>query len=789
MCSDWAALDTTPRQDSGWARERCRLDIEKGREVTEYQGRSLKERHDGLPSTELRDEIEVRSYEEELSLSDYLEIIRKRKWTIITALVLSVVTALIASLMMTPKYKAEITLEISPDNPRITTFEEVVELDAPQAEFYETQYKLIKSRSLADEVAKDLDLVKNPEFDPYIKEKGFSLIGSLKKLFSSDKPVDPKKAAAEDRKRDRKITDEFLTRIEIEPDRKSRLVKVSFLSSDPEFSATAVNTLGDKYIEWLLERRLDATKSARKFLEKQLSQVKANLERAEEELNKFSKSADIISLDANLNLTYKQLAELNQALSESENERLAKEAYYEEIQRGNYEYLPQVVNDESIQDLNEEYVKVKAEYDNMSVIYGPNYPDIKQFGAKLASIKSDIQKRVNGIAESINRDYEASLRKENIMKKRTEEQRQRASVLNDKAIQYKILEREVETNKSIYKSLLQRVKETEVTSGSKATNIQIVDYATVPLMPYSPNILFNLFIGVFTGLAAGVLLAFVKEHFDKTIKDEEDLKKRFSIPFLGGVPLVLSQDTASGQIEKLAHTNPVSVISESFRVIRTSVLFASPDRRPKSILVTSSQPLEGKTTCASNLAISFTQSGHSVALIDADMRRPRLSKVYRNGGNANGAGLSTYLIGKYPLEDTVRETEIDNLHIIVSGPIPPNPAELLGSERMKELIHALQEQYDIVLLDGPPILGFADSQLLARAVDGVLMVTSTGITQRKTLQLSIEELRKVRGRIMGAIVNRLESRSSRYRYNHYYYGGKDGKTLKIQKPAAGADNA
>jgi capsular exopolysaccharide synthesis family protein len=764
------------------------VDIEKGREITEYKGRSLRERHDGLPA-EFHTGIEVRAYEEELSLSDFIEIIRKRKWIIVTALVLSVTTALIASLMMTPQYKAEITLEIAPDNPKITTFEDVVELDAPQAEFYETQYKLIKSRTLADMVSKDLELDTNPEFDPDKEGQGLSLIAPLRKVFSREKPADPKKAAADRRVRDKKITDEFLKRVNIDPDRKSRLVKVSFLSRDPEFSATVINVLGDKYIEWLLERKLDATKSARKFLEKQLSQVKANLERAEEELNKFSKSADIISLDTNLNLTYKQLAELNEALAQSENERLGKEAYYEQIKNGSFEYIPQVVNDESIQNLNEEYVKVKADYDNMTVIYGPNYPDIKQLGAKLASIKSDIQKRVNGIAESINKDYEAALRKENIMKKRTEEQRQRASALNDKAIQYKILEREVETNKSIYQTLLQRVKETEVTSGIKATNIQIVDYATAPLMPHSPNIPLNLLIAVFVGLTAGVFLAFVTEHFDKTIKDEEELKKMFSIPFLGGVPLVSAQDTESSQIEKIAHTNPMSVISESFRVIRTSVLFASPDRRPKSMLVTSSQPLEGKTTCTSNLAISFTQSGYRVVLIDADMRRPRLSKIYRNGGNANGAGLSTYLIGKYPLGDTVRETEIENLHVIMSGPIPPNPAELLGSERMKELINTLHDQYDIVLFDGPPVLGFADSQLLARAVDGVLIVTSTGITQRKTLQLSIEELRKVQGKIIGAIINRLESRSSRYRYNNYYYGERDGRTLKIQKPSAGADNA
>jgi len=762
------------------------VDNEKGREITEYKGRGLRERHDNLPA-EPGTGIEVHAYDEELGLSDFIEIMRKRKWIIISTLVLSVATVLIASLMMTPEYKAEITLEISPDNPKITTFEDVVELDAPQAEYYETQYKLIKSKTLAEQVSRALELSKRPEFAP--EEKGgLSPIAFFKNMFWQEKP-DPKKAAAEKKTRDRKITDEFLERVSIEPDRKSRLVKVSFLSSDPEFSATAINTLGDKYIEWLLERKLDATKSARKFLEKQLSQVKANLERAEEDLNSFSKSADIISLDTNLNLTYKQLAELNQALAQAENERLAKEAYYEEIKGGNYKYMPQVVNDESIQKLNEEYVKTKAEYDNMSVVYGPNYPDLKQVGAKLASIKGDMQERVNGIAESINKDYEAALRKENIMKKRTEEQRQRASVLNDKAIQYKILEREVETNKSIYQNLLQRVKETEVTSGIKATNIQIVDYAAAPLLPYSPNIPLNFLIAIFVGLTAGVFLAFVTEHFDKTIKDEDELKKMFSIPFLGGVPLVSGQETGSGQIETIAHTNPMSVISESFRVIRTSVLFASPDHRPKSMLVTSSQPLEGKTTCTSNLAISFSQSGLKVVLVDADMRRPRLSRIYRNGGNSNGLGLSTYLIGKYALEETVKGTDIENLSVIMSGPIPPNPAELLGSERMRELINALERQYDIVLFDAPPLLGFADSQLLARAVDGVLIVTSTGITQRKTLQLSIEELRKVHGKIIGAVINRLESRSSRYRYHNYYYGERDGKTLKIQKPSADADYA
>ncbi|GIW47788.1 MAG: chain-length determining protein [Deltaproteobacteria bacterium] len=721
--------------------------------------------------------------EDELNLKDYLDILLRRKWIVVSCLLITVVTTTVASLVMTKIYRAEAIIEIAPENPKITAFEEVVEVEAKQDEFYETQYRLIKSKTLAKRVVEALGLEKHPEFAPEDEKPGFLALArtTFAELFSldGDGKVDPSERIREEQAREENLVSAFLDRVSVSPERKSRLVRVSFESSDPELSARAVNTLIDKYIEWVLERKIEATKSAREFLERQLREVKAKLERAEEELSAFAKGADIVSLDEKLNLTLKQLAELNEALSKAETERLSKEALYREVKQGNYEYLPQVIGDPSIQALREEYTRLRSQYDNLSVIYGPNYPDVKQIGAQIQRVEKEIGRRVNGIVESIRKDYQAALTKEKLLRQRAEEQKRLVTELNDKAIQYRILEREVETNKSIYQSLLQRLKETEVTSGIKVTNIQVVDYASVPFFPYRPNIKLNVLLALVLGLAAGCSLAFVLEHFDNTIKDEEDIKRRFSfLPFLGVVPLAAEGET---EIEKISYKNPKSLISEAFRVIRTSLLYSSAEHPPRSILVTSSQPLEGKTTSASNLALSIIQSGLKVALVDADLRKPRLHKVFLNGNTP--FGLSSYLVGRIELQGIIYHTEINGLDLIPAGPIPPNPAELLGSNRMKELVERLLEEYDHVIIDGPPVMGIADSRLLCRIVDGVLLVTSLGITQRSALRSCVEELLRVRGKIVGTIVNRFESKKGKYGYNYYYYyGGEEHKERKRLRP-------
>lgn len=742
------------------------MEEETKRELVEYKGRELKAKEDYLLSTEVNRGYDS-STEEEINLRDYIDVLIRRKWVVISCLVVSVITVAIASYLMKPIYKAEATIEIDPDNPKITTFQEVVEVQSQQTDaFYQTQYQLLKSRYLAEDVINALQL------DPPDKaEKGSGFISSIgskiSDLFSGRKRdvVDPKRIEIEREARKEGFIDLFLDNVTISPQKNSRLVQVGFKSPNPELAARVANTLADKYMQWVLERKVGTTKVAREFLEKQLDQAKIRLEKAEEDLGEFAKGVDIVSLDKDYNLTFKQLAELNSALSKAETERLEKEALYKEVQSGNYEHLPQIMNDKSIQGLTDEYLKLKAQYDNLAVVYGPNYPDLKQLGAQIARIQSDIKHLSDNIAESIKRDYQAALTKENILRQRAEEQKRLAAGLNEKTIQYRILEREVDTNKSIYESLLKRLKETEVASDIRTTNVQVVDYASTPISPYRPNIRLNMLFATLMGLMGGILLAFVFEHFDSTIKDEEEVKKRFPLPFLGAIPLADYDEIEN--LEKVVYLNPQSLISEAYRVIRTSVLYSSPDHPPKSLLVTSTQPLEGKTTTASNLALSMIQSGLRVALIDADLRKPRLHKVFLSNGNV--FGLSTYLVGKMELSGVISQTDINNLDIIPSGPIPPNPAELLGSKKMKELIERLLEEYDHVIVDGPPIAGFADSRLLSSHVDGVLIVTSVGITQRQALRSSIEEVLKVRGRIIGAILNRLESGRGKYGYGYYYY--------------------
>ncbi len=742
------------------------MEEETKRELVEYKGRELKAKEDYLLSTEVNRGYDSPT-EEEINLRDYIDVLIRRKWVVISCLVVSVITVAIASYLMKPIYKAEATIEIDPDNPKITTFQEVVEVQSQQTDaFYQTQYQLLKSRYLAEDVINALQL------DPPDKtEKGSGFVSSIRSkisdLFSGRKRdvVDPKRIEIEREARKEGFIDLFLDNVTISPQKNSRLVQVGFKSPNPELAARVANTLADKYMQWVLERKVGTTKVAREFLEKQLDQAKIRLEKAEEDLGEFAKGVDIVSLDKDYNLTFKQLAELNSALSKAETERLEKEALYKEVQSGNYEHLPQIMNDKSIQGLTDEYLKLKAQYDNLAVVYGPNYPDLKQLGAQIARIQSDIKHLSDNIAESIKRDYQAALTKENILRQRAEEQKRLAAGLNEKTIQYRILEREVDTNKSIYESLLKRLKETEVASDIRTTNVQVVDYASTPISPYRPNIRLNMLFATLMGLMGGILLAFVFEHFDSTIKDEEEVKKRFPLPFLGAIPLADYDEIEN--LEKVVYLNPQSLISEAYRVIRTSVLYSSPDHPPKSLLVTSTQPLEGKTTTASNLALSMIQSGLRVALIDADLRKPRLHKVFLSNGNV--FGLSTYLVGKMELSGVISQTDINNLDIIPSGPIPPNPAELLGSKKMKELIERLLEEYDHVIVDGPPIAGFADSRLLSSHVDGVLIVTSVGITQRQALRSSMEEVLKVRGRIIGAILNRLESGRGKYGYGYYYY--------------------
>ena len=639
--------------------------------------------------------------------------------------------------------------------------------------YYQTQFSLIKSKTLALLVLEELKIKNNKETKkPQSKRDGklSELVKSFKSLISKGKSSSSVPRKGNKLRPKTKISDSeaysFISGLSVGSIGNTRLARVSYVSSDPVYASLAADTIVDVYIDWILQRRLGTSKSAREFLKNQLDQLKAKIEQTEEDLSTFARNVDIISLDKDIDLNYKQLVEITDALSKLETEKFKKQVIINEVKAGNYAYLPEVISNPRVQELSSSYSALRAEYDNLSAIYGPNFPDIQKVRSQMNSVQGQLKSTLGEIAESIKRDYQTTVKKEEILITKVEEKKKRSSELNVQAIQYRILEREVETNKSIYDDLLLKLKETEVTSAIRETNVQVVDYSSVPKSPFKPNIKTNVLYSVMVGLMLGCFISFGIEFFSTKLRDEEELKKKFPhIPYLGAIPMAEEADL--DKLERIVYTNPRSVVSEAFRVIRTSILYSSADHPPRSILVTSPQPIEGKTTSASNLALSMIESNLSVALIDADLRKPRLHKLYSSNGNT--MGLSTYLVGKGTVENVVTKTDVSGLDFVSSGPIPPNPAELLGSKRMKDLIDTLVEKYEHVIIDGAPVSAFADSRLLSRLVDGVLLITSIGITQKNVLKNSIEEIRKVRGKIIGTIVNRLDSSRDKYKYKYYYY--------------------
>jgi capsular exopolysaccharide synthesis family protein len=729
--------------------------------------------------------------EEGSALNEYLSVLGRRKRIILACLLISVFIVGVTSVFMDKMYRAKATIEIAPEDPKVTGFEEQSEINVQQQdEFYETQYKLLKSRSLAAGVIKKLNLQSFPEFSQdekhgFLAEYVSDYTNRIKlKMAGLVNNVFPMKIGAEQSDKEdepteqEELVDSFLSRVEVTPDRESRLVEVSFDSTDPKLSAKTVNTLADEYIEWVLQKKLSSTKSAEESLGNQLTKVREKLETTQDTLNRFAKKWDIVSLDKDLNLTYKQLAELNDALAKAETERLTKEALYEETKTGKPEYLPEVMNDPAVQQLKADYVRIKAQYDDLDARYGANYPEMKEAGAQLASVRHEMGAQLTGIVSSIERGYESAKKKEDLLRQRAEIQKDRAADLNEIGAEYQALEKEVDTNKTIYQNLLQKQKETEVTSGIRSTNVHVIDYAYTPLSPFKPNILLNILIAAILGTVGGVLLAFGFEHFDRTIRDEEDIKKRLSIPFMGKIPRAKRSEVE--QLQKIVYTNPQSKISEAFRVLKTSVLYSLRDRRPpKALMVTSTQPLEGKTTISSNLALTMVQSGLKVILVDADLRRPSVHKVFLKDING-GPGLSSYLTGDAGLDKIVYSADVSGLDIIPAGPIMPNPADLIDSKRMKELIDHLVKKYDNVILDGIPVMELADARLLSRQVDSVLLVASVGIVDREGLRSSMEDLIKVGAQIIGVVVNRLEFGNKGGSVYDYYYVSSNPEKDKVR---------
>jgi exopolysaccharide transport family protein len=727
--------------------------------------------------------------EKEVHLRDYWKVIVKRRWIIIALFLIVLVATAVGTFTMKPVYRGTVAVQINKESPQVMDFKEMFSVNMWDQDYYQTQYKLLESRSLAKRVIQTLKLSEHPDFQPEPEtpfQKWRSSI--LKPIFAlltfSKKNVAFEKDSSESKK-ETALINQFLGKLKIEPVRNSRLVKVHFDSNSPELCAQVPNTLATNYIQQSVESRFIATEQVKEWLSKQLEDLKAKVERADETLQDFGLKHDIISLEDKENVTLQRLNELNESLTKAEADRMGKEALYKQAKEKNFDLLPSILENKLIMDLKQAYIQLEAQYMKLSGTFKPDYPEMVRLKNQMEALQKRMDFEIGRIVGGIRNDYDVSLRREVLLRHAFDQQKARVMEMKEQSIKYNILKREADTNKELYKGLLQRMKEAGVSSGLTVSNIQVVDQAEIPTRPYKPNKQLNLLLAAVIGLFLGVGLAFFFEYLDNTVKTPEDVEQLTQLPSFGIVPEIsyekrkrLDKET-SHPVELVTHRHPRSILSEAYRNIRTSILLSFSEKPPKRIAITSPNPVEGKTTTVINTSIALSQTGVRVLIIDTDMRKPRIHHIF-NG--EDGTGLSNFLSGHANLGSIIKKTEVPNLFYIASGPIPPNPSELLGSNLFKSMMDALGEKFDHIILDSPPVLGFADSLILSSMVDGVILVVLGGKTPRETLQRAKEVLYQVNAKILGVVINRVDIQRGNYGYYYYryhYYYGKEGKKKEL----------
>jgi len=723
-------------------------------EQTHRQGVSVYDENLVRPVDE--DEIDLRAL--------WRIVVRYRK---LIGLIFSVlvVTALMITLLMRPMYTATVSLEVNTSSRNLVKFQNVENQDLGSREYITTQSRILDSSAVASQVVKNLDLVNVPEFNGKLTQRGlFNGLKSVINVFRSNKDksdIDKIKAAS----------NLYKSRLSIAAVRNTSLINVSFESFDSELAAKIANEHANAYISLSDVRRFNSTSGAKAFLEQEISSIQAKLETSEKQLNDFARKNGVIDVEDRNNIMMAQLSDLNKSLSEVKNQRINAETKAIQAASTDTGTLMDVYDDVLIKTLREEQAGLKAQYFELSKIYKPKYPAMQQLQAKINDIESSIQSQATKIVGGLTTNFEQLKLREASLNQELERLKEQLLNLQDRAVTYNILKREWEANKELYSGLLERTKEVGVAAGMELNVASVVDAASVPDNASSPNLPLNLLIASFLGLACGLGAAFLLAMLDNTINDVEQLNQITNIGHLGVAPEIeLSEGADEDELSRrkmmdtISHHEPGSSFSESIQSVRTSLSYARAGGFPKSIMLTSSLAGEGKSTICINLAISCANAGKRVIVIEGDLRRSRLYKIF---GVPSAPGLSDYLVGSKSAVPYKVE-QIPNLSILVAGSKTPNPVDLLGSAEMKKLIDDYQEQYDLVIVDCPPVLMLADSVMVSRMVDAVLFVVSAHDTPKDAVKGSIQRLRMVGAPLIGTVLNKVQAQHSGYYYNYKY---------------------
>lgn len=682
-------------------------------------------------------------------LRNYISIILKRKWWIISVVAAALVIVTYYNMTRIPIYCGTATLQIIQDNPSaLVTSERSKDIESALLSvdrFYETQYKLLNSRAVAYRIIDTMNLMKHPQYQ------------SL-----------PEGAPQSSQEIQRSIADSFIGQLEITPVKNSYLVDISFKSADKDLAMQVPNAICREYLKFCMETRSQSYSLIREWLEIQLLQLAGKVETSEQKLLDYGRKEDFMGLEGDDNVIVKKYVELNKVLTTAQADRMNKESQYRQLKEKGVD-APLITGNPLIMDLRKEAIATEAKISSLAKTYGSNHPLMQGDKAKLGELRARLNSEVQRTLNTVKADYEIAFRTENLLQEAFESQKNRVSKLQDGLVKYNILKRDKATSQQLYEALLARMKEASVASTMVASNAAIIDAAELPLFPFFPNKTKNLAVALFIGLAGGLGLAFLVEHLDSSIKTVSELEKVYRIPSLGLIPFSAQMPPAINEnmeVELDIIHQPKSMISEAIHHLQASLMLSMSGRPPQIIMVCSANPVEGKSSIATNLAASLAVRDNKVLLMDIDLRKPTLSRSFQV---PHQPGLSNFLSGGAPLAEIIHETQIPNLFLMPAGTIPPNPIPLLASQNFADLLKDLSREFQNIIIDTPPVVGFADARMISPLVDGTLVVFKHHTTSREAGKLAVQLLTKANARILGGVLNMVQRGKMGYGGYYGYY--------------------
>lgn len=758
----------------------------------------------------------------QVHLLDYWRAIRKRLWLVISIVVLITMLSIVYVARKPDLFEAQARVQVDlEDKGALAAKTPYFYSSTDDPIYFNTQLQMLTSQGLMRRVVRTLDLEHNPDFFKGDTTQKRSMWQTVKRMFglASNEPapgastnnklsvVTENVAAATARedlneaKRLEPWVAAILVGLKVEPVKESRgfyketrLIDIKFTHTDPQVASKVVNAIADIYVFSNLEKRTDTNSTTGTFLQKRIAELQQQIRTDEERLINYAKNNQIISLDPNQNTVVERLAGLNRQLLEAENDRKTAEAAYNAAKSPGAAEALADTDAKQATEVESKLNELRQKRASLLIDATEEAPEVKEVDEQIGELTKQLKdlrsRKSDTLLKNLQTRYNETVGREQALRKSFEQQRSETVTQNEAAINYRIIQQEIETNKTLLNSLLQSAKENDVVMAEKPNNISVVDYSLTPDNPVGPNRIRTVFVALILSIGLGIGFALFLEYLDDTVHSPEDVERLLHLPALAVIPSVagtvrhrmLAAPTAlqkrngnggpNGNPELLMNVDGRSPLAESYRHLRTSVLLSTAGRSPRTLLVTSSLPGEGKTTTAVNTAIILAQTGASVVIIDADMRRPRLRSIF---GLHEQAGLSSILssdIGEDEMTNIVTREEHTGLNVLASGPVPPNPAELIGSDQMRRLLAVLQQRFSHVVIDSPPISSFTDGVLISTMVDGVLLVVHGGKSSRHIVRRSKQLLTDVGAKVFGVVLNNISLQSSDYYYYQRYYGQK-----------------